>query len=133
MRVVLLRGASRAIALYATAIVMLGCTRPAAVYRSPAEVVAAGNDVPLELRLVTGEQYTIRDGRIQSDTLYAVALGRTTAENRSLAVPTSAIATLARMERSVSVADAAKFSLAAVTIAAVVAAVGLLALASSFQ
>lgn len=115
----------RMVVMLLTAAVALGCAHPATVYRSPAGVLADGNE-RLDLRLVTGQRYVIRDGRIQNDTLYAVSLGRSTAENTNLAVPLSAVASLARTERGVSVADAAKFTLGAVTIAAALAAAALI-------
>ena len=122
----------RAFVMLLTAAMMLGCAHSATVYRSPAGVLADGNE-QLDLRLVTGQRYVIRDGRIQNDTLYAVSLGRSTAENTNLAVPLSAVASLAKMERGVSVADAARFTFGALTIAAVVAAVAIIAALSAVQ
>lgn len=116
-----------------TAVLMLGCARTTAVYRSPADALAEGQGKPMELRLVTGQRYTIRDGRMQNDTLYAVSLGRTTAENVPLAIPSGAIVSLATTERSLSVADAAKFTLGTVAIAAMLGALALIAALSSIQ
>ena len=122
-------GPRQAIGLVSLCIVlgtMSGCARVTAVYRSPADVIAVSSGAPLDLRLTTGERYTISNSRIQNDSLYATARGSSAPDNISLVVPVSSIATLVRAERGPVVSDAVAMTAATITLGVLVAAIAVL-------
>ena len=58
---------------------MTSCATPVVVYRSPGEALAAEYGRALRLETTSGERYTIYQGRVHDDTLYAVRPGRRSA------------------------------------------------------
>lgn len=85
---------------------MTSCATPVVVYRSPGEALAAEYGRALRLETTSGERYTIYQGRVHDDTLYAVRLGAPVGTDSTVALPISAVRSLTRADPGISAATA---------------------------
>jgi hypothetical protein len=84
--------------------VTTSCATPVVVYRSPSEAVAAEYGRALRLETSTGERYTVYQGRVHNDTLYAVRIGMPAGADSTVALPLAAVRSLTRVDRGMSAA-----------------------------
>jgi hypothetical protein len=82
------------------------CATAVVVYRSPSEALAAEYGRALRLETVTGERYTIYQGRVHNDTLYAVRMKAPAGTDSTVALPLSAVGSLTRVDPGLSAGTA---------------------------
>jgi hypothetical protein len=98
------RSTSRSAIAAATCALVVSCATPVVVYRSPAEALAAEYGRALRLETSTGERYTIYQGRVHNDTLYAVRIGMPAGADSTVALPLAAVRSLTRVDPGMSAA-----------------------------
>jgi hypothetical protein len=78
------------------------CATPVVVYRSPADALAEEYGRALRLQTITGERYTVYQGRVHNDSLYAVRIGMPAGVDSTVALPLAAVRSLTREDRGMS-------------------------------
>ena len=109
----------------------ISCAAPVVVYRSPSEALAAEYGRALRLETSTGERYTIYQGRVHDDTLYAVRIGVPAGADSKVVLPLAAVRSLTRVDRAMSEGTTGLIGMTVGLLGGFLIAAGLLVAASS--
>jgi len=82
----------------------MSCAKPVVIYRLPSEALAEQYGRALRVQTVTGERYTIYQGSVRNDTLYAIRVGLPAGADSTVAISLDAVSSLTRVDRGMSAA-----------------------------